>query len=206
MFLPIRTRRVECLPSGPFVEIAPCPGHVAIGLCAVGISQPDRARARTRARSSVIDARPGSTALVALTLITAPAPAAADGFCAAVERQDAQAHTLAAEANAALSSASTGTCSVTRSLSAPDGSVCQWEFDYRGPAAAQAFDRFTRLLSDCFQGRAREIRDQGVNHPDFYDLRQYRLDNAAVSVSIKDKGALRKTFVFLRIEPNGQNN
>lgn len=39
-----------------------------------------------------------------------------------------------------------------------------------------------------------------VNHPDSYDLLQFNFGPAIVSVSLKDKAALAKTYVFLRIE------
>ncbi len=193
-----------------FVRLPKTPDPLLYKLAPGGdnASQTSRTRVKiSRTRSPVIDARAKPTVLAALALIAAPGFATADGLCSAIDTQARS--TLTTEANAALfgpSSASAGTCSVTRTLSAPDGTVCQWEFDYRDPTAAQAFATFNQLLSDCFQGRAREIKDQGVNHPDFYDLRQYHLDGAAVSVSIKDKGAMRKTFVFLRIEPNGQSD
>jgi hypothetical protein len=41
--------------------------------------------------------------------------------------------------------------------------------------------------------------DQSVNHPDAYDLRLFRLDGAEFAVSLKDKGALQQTLVFLRV-------
>ena len=76
---------------------------------------------------------------------------------------------------------------------------CAWRFAYRDGGAQAAFDEFTQALESCFGERARISRDQAVNHPDFYDLRRYRLDTAAVTVSIKDKIARDSTYVFLRV-------
>ena len=42
-----------------------------------------------------------------------------------------------------------------------------------------------------------------VNHPDSYDLRQYAWEGGVVSLSLKDKGALGATMVFLRMQGGG---
>lgn len=76
---------------------------------------------------------------------------------------------------------------------------CAWRFAYRDGGAQAAFGAFNQALVACFGERARISRDQAVNHPDFYDLRRYRLDGAAVTVSIKDKVARDSTYVFLRV-------
>ena len=43
--------------------------------------------------------------------------------------------------------------------------------------------------------------DARVNHPDSYDLREWIADSGTWSVSVKDKGALGQTLVFLRYAP-----
>ena len=92
------------------------------------------------------------------------------------------------------------TCAVTRTLSGSKAYHCAWEFAYRATAANDRFNAFDRSLRQCFGNRAQTRKDQWVNHPDFYDLRQYRLEQVDVSVSIKDKSAMQKTYVFIRVQ------
>ena len=75
---------------------------------------------------------------------------------------------------------------------------CRWGFAYRSQASATKFAEVDDALTTCAQGmRTRD--DQAVNHPDTYELRRYRAGAIDLSVSLKDKAALRKTFVFLSI-------
>ncbi|SPH18005.1 hypothetical protein DEA8626_01535 [Defluviimonas aquaemixtae] len=90
-------------------------------------------------------------------------------------------------------------CAVSPSLSGANVYHCAWQYQYRSTRAHRAFDALQGLIRDCFGNRAHMRKDQGVNHPDSYDLRQYRLDSVEMSVSIKDKAAQQATFVFLRI-------
>lgn len=76
---------------------------------------------------------------------------------------------------------------------------CAWEFPQRAPAAAARFEGFVDEMTDCLGERARLYEDQSVNHPDSYSLRGFELPQAEVSVSVKDKSALGKTFVFIRV-------
>lgn len=76
---------------------------------------------------------------------------------------------------------------------------CMWQYPYRHHEAYDQFERMTQLLRTCFAGSAKELRDQPVNHPDFYDQISYRLKGVNVAVSIKDKSALQSTFTFIRI-------
>ena len=55
-------------------------------------------------------------------------------------------------------------------------------------------------VTSCFGAGAVVSSDTGVNHPDTYDLQMFRTVAGTVSVSLKDKGALQQTYVFLRIE------
>jgi hypothetical protein len=75
---------------------------------------------------------------------------------------------------------------------------CAWEFEYRAEVALSTFARFDTELAACFETTSQH--DQGVNHPDFYDLREYTVDGAVVRVSLKDKGALQLTYVFVAVE------
>ena len=93
-----------------------------------------------------------------------------------------------------------GSCDIALTLNAPSAHICHWEFAYRAAEAAATFETFNQQIQTCLAGLSDEFKDQGVNHPDFYDLRQYQTQGAQVSLSIKDKGAMQRTFVFLRIE------
>jgi len=66
----------------------------------------------------------------------------------------------------------------------------------------QHYGRFTEESnkSECFGHSATFSRDQRVNHPDFYDVRQYRLGQIEVAISIKEKSAPQKTYLFLRVQ------
>ena len=59
------------------------------------------------------------------------------------------------------------------------------------------FEDFLHRVSDC----GAPIVQTGplVSHPDSYHLRQFQVDEKTVSVSLKDKGALAQTYVFLRV-------
>jgi hypothetical protein len=77
---------------------------------------------------------------------------------------------------------------------------CGWEFPFRAKQAYDTFDEFDRDVNDCIGQHATVHNDQSVNHPDFYALRRYETEQADVSVSVKDKSALSRTFVFIRVE------
>lgn len=94
-------------------------------------------------------------------------------------------------------------CQVTR-RSRQSWYQCAWDFPRRAPAASERFDGLVQAMTLCFGERARLYEDQSVNHPDSYSLRGFELPQAEVSVSIKDKGALEKTFVFLRVRGKAQ--
>jgi hypothetical protein len=80
---------------------------------------------------------------------------------------------------------------------------CRWEFPYRDPAAAEAFEGLKSLIEGCLEPDAQILDDAAVNHPDSYDLLQYRAGDVTVAVSSKDKATLNKTFVFLRLFREG---
>jgi hypothetical protein len=65
----------------------------------------------------------------------------------------------------------------------------------------QSLDAFESLLGQveaCANPIAAD--PSSVNHPDSYDLRQFSSGVGMISVSLKDKGALNQTYVFLRVE------
>lgn len=72
---------------------------------------------------------------------------------------------------------------------------CMWVFAYRSDAATQAFETLLRQIATC--GGESAMQDQDVNHPDFYDLHRFNFAKNTVGVSLKDKGALSQTLVFL---------
>lgn len=93
------------------------------------------------------------------------------------------------------------TCRPVATL-AGSGDVCQWSFAYRAPDAVAGFERLTDNVRSCLGADTERGADTPVNHPDSYDLRQFVAGGTLISVSLKDKAALRRTLVFLRIEPD----
>ena len=77
---------------------------------------------------------------------------------------------------------------------------CGWEFPYRAKRAYDTFDEFVAGMTECIGQNATLHTDQRVNHPDYYASRRYEMEQANVSVSVKDKGALGSTFVFIRVQ------
>ena len=99
----------------------------------------------------------------------------------------------------ALPSGTPGTCTTSLDVSGARALNCRWPFDYRAKAAT---DTFTGLLDATTQCLSTDgLTDQGVNHPDSYDLRTFETNTAQVSISIKDMGARQQTFIFLRVAP-----
>jgi hypothetical protein len=76
---------------------------------------------------------------------------------------------------------------------------CNWTFPYRAPEAEIAFETVVADMTACLGPQAVMSKDQSVNHPDAYDLRMFRLDGQEFAVSLKDKGALQQTLVFIRV-------
>jgi len=75
--------------------------------------------------------------------------------------------------------------------------ACRWTFTLGADGSRTLFDELRSRLEAC-PDMAGMTRDQGVNHPDFYDAWIFQFADAALSVSIKDKAALGQTFVVLR--------
>ena len=146
-----------------------------------------------------------SRSFVLLTIVLAAGPlraADAAAFCADVKILVNQAHGNFSNwtrdrPGAALPGADD--CALRQSLAGPKSYVCAWAFPYRAAEAHGTFETFNRSLQDCFGDPAPSGRDHRVNHPDSYDLRQYRSGRVEVAVSIKDKSALQKTYLFLRV-------
>ena len=92
---------------------------------------------------------------------------------------------------------SAGICARSLTLSGGSQIHCRWPFEYRAPSAVNAFEALSTAVATCLN--IAPIADQPVNHPDFYELRTYRVDGQDIGVSLKDKAALQQTYVFLRI-------
>jgi hypothetical protein len=78
--------------------------------------------------------------------------------------------------------------------------TCTWQFPYRSELAAGRFEAVRNLIAECADDPANVTKDQNVNHPDYYEAYYYGMGNHTLSASIKDKGALQKTLVFLRMK------
>jgi hypothetical protein len=91
-----------------------------------------------------------------------------------------------------------GTCEI--SSSDQYALTCTWQFPYRSELATNRFDTVRGLISACSDDPAGFTKDQNVNHPDYYEAYYYGAGNNTLSASIKDKGALQKTLVFLRMK------
>lgn len=91
-------------------------------------------------------------------------------------------------------------CAVRQQLNSKSY-YCTWEFRHRDAVAYTTFEEIRQELQSCIGDRAALSDDQNVNHPDFYDSRIFRLDQAKVAVSVKDKSALGSTFIFVSVKP-----
>ncbi len=92
------------------------------------------------------------------------------------------------------------TCRMIRSSSGGNTFHCAWKFGYREKAAIASFNKVNQQLNDCFAQSIQRVKDEGVNHPDSYQQSEHVIDEVTVSVSIKDKGALQETYVFVGVQ------
>lgn len=76
---------------------------------------------------------------------------------------------------------------------------CRWSFGFRSDESIGMQDRLASDIRNCLNASAISP-EQGVNHPDTYDQQLHRAGDMALSVSLKDKAALQRSLVFLRIE------
>ena len=141
--------------------------------------------------------------------------AQAQEFCAKVDRLIDQSQSgfskiaakpkgKAGDHDVTLSLAGASHCSVT-SKSKRNWYHCTWEFPHRAEQAYETFEEIAGKLNACIGGRATLHSDRSVNHPDYYASRRYELKRADISVSVKDKGALGSTFVFVRVQGRQAN-
>jgi hypothetical protein len=89
-------------------------------------------------------------------------------------------------------------CAPSHGLGGTVALHCAWPFEYRSMQALDAFDYLLGQVAACANPIAADL--SSVSHPDSYDLRQFSSGMGVISVSLKDKGALNQTYVFLRVE------
>ena len=77
---------------------------------------------------------------------------------------------------------------------------CSYGFDYRSGQARQFFGELERELIACLKPSSAPQVDQRVNHPDSFVQQTYSVDGVDLSMSVKDKSPLQKTFVFFRMQ------
>jgi len=90
-------------------------------------------------------------------------------------------------------------CRMIQTLSGSKTYHCSWKFPFRDNAASEAFEAYNQEIAACFVNSTQAVQDHGVNHPDSYQQVQHKIGDVAVSVSIKDKGALGETYVFVAV-------
>lgn len=129
----------------------------------------------------------------------AAAPCSADTFCAGLNALAApqSAYTLALPNNPAGQRA---TCRPSLALSGARHIHCSWSFGYRSDAAHAAFDDLIHAVAACLGPDGERSVDTSVNHPDACTLWVYDLAGQEFAVSLKDKGALQQTLVFVRVQ------
>lgn len=93
-------------------------------------------------------------------------------------------------------------CSTYLTTDVTPGRTCFWSFPLRSSQAIEWANDLWRKVQSCGEGTI-QAPDQQVNHPDSYDLRRWRTDSGTFYISVKDKGALNQTLVFLRWEKGG---
>ena len=86
-------------------------------------------------------------------------------------------------------------------LNGQTATACHWVHPFRAETAQVQADDIWRDIAICVPG-SQQAPDTGVNHPDSQAQRNWGSDAGTFSVSIKDKGALQSTLVFLRFEPS----
>ncbi|MBO6776663.1 MAG: hypothetical protein JJ897_14405 [Marinibacterium sp.] len=91
-------------------------------------------------------------------------------------------------------------CKTYLTSNAATGTACHWAFPFREDAARSFAEVLWSDLMRCRTGAALGPNAQ-VNHPDSYDLREWQTSPAIYAMSVKDKGGLNRTLVFLRTEP-----
>jgi len=97
-------------------------------------------------------------------------------------------------------------CQTSQDASGGAAFHCGWGYEYRSAAANTAFDQVVGQVKMCLTPQ--EVTEAGaqVNHPDSFDQRHYTVDGVRISLSLKDKGALQQTYVFLAVHEDSNGN
>ena len=124
-----------------------------------------------------------------IAVTASPALADCDALNGLVARDAAKA--------AAVFAPMSATCQSARQTTG-EALFCYAEHTFRSETATDMAQRIEADIAACFSAPARQP-DTGVNHPDSYTARWFDVGDARISLSVKDKGALGKTLVFLRV-------
>lgn len=92
-------------------------------------------------------------------------------------------------------------CDLVRSGDGLDQYFCSKEFEFRSNAATVAYEAYVGEIRACFSATEVPI-GPAVNHPDSYHQTVFSVEGRHISVALKDKGALQKTYVFVRLPAN----
>lgn len=76
---------------------------------------------------------------------------------------------------------------------------CALEFPFRSDGARDTYAKYVAAMRGCFKGVVETAVRLGVNHPDSYDQTVFDVQGRQISIALKDKGALQKTYVFVRL-------
>lgn len=88
-------------------------------------------------------------------------------------------------------------CGPTKEVDAGVSYFCYWQFEFRSEQAKQHYLELSNMIGECAKKLTIHNSTQ-VNHPDSYDQLLYENKQNDFSLSLKDKGGLDKTLVFLR--------
>lgn len=90
-------------------------------------------------------------------------------------------------------------CGSSRGQNGAGAFHCAWVFPLRADAAARAFGSLHHVLISC-GAVAGSKEEPAVNHPDSYAQRRFDYHTARISLALKEKSALRQSYLFLRVE------
>ena len=93
-------------------------------------------------------------------------------------------------------------CGRVNSADGKDQYFCALEHPFRSDMARDTYEKYVAEARVCFGDGAAVPVGPAVNHPDSYDQVVFDVNGRDISVSLKDKGALQKTYVFIRLPAN----
>lgn len=77
---------------------------------------------------------------------------------------------------------------------------CAWKYSHSDRQAEAKYTQMREDLAVCLGNSASVQKDQPVNHPDIYESYLYRLPAVELRISLKEKSALKSTFVSFVVE------